>query len=282
MAHALDAGGAPGAGPSTGWSIHSTLALLVGLVCAFTVVSGCGTADVTSANWKLIWQDDFDSWDPGHWNAQNLASPRNQEWQHYTPDNVSVAGGRLRLTSRRNTPVGDRTFTSGAVDTYGKFSFTYGRVEIEAKLPAMGPGVWPALWMLGDGCHPSGDPCPWPTMGANEIDIMEAVNQPTPYYVNLHFGSEVARSLTPGKIEYAAPDLSRSFHTFAVEWAPDGVVRWFYDGTLIGERSAPGSFTGPMYLFMNTALGGDWPGPVTEATVFPQEFEIDAVRVYQR
>ncbi len=257
--------------------------LLVLLLCAVTVAAGCVRAGATaSADWKLVWQDGFDSLDPRHWNVQNLPSARNQEWQYYRPQNVTVSGGRLMLTSQRDTPVGDRTFTSGAVDTYGKFSFTYGRVEIDAKLPTMGPGVWPALWMLEDGCHPSGHPCPWPTPGAGEIDIMEAVNQPTRYFGNLHFGTEIGQSRTPGKIEYAAPDLSRAFHTFAVEWAPGGTVRWFFDGSPIGERNAAGHFTGPMYLFINTALGGEWPGPVTDATAFPQEFEIDAVRVYQR
>lgn len=262
---------------------RSGLTLLVVLICALTVAPGCASGDATAAaGWQLIWRDDFDSLDPMRWNVQNLASTRNQEWQYYTPDNVAVAAGRLRLTSQRDTPVGDRTFTSGAVDTYGKFSFTYGRVEIDAKLPVMGPGVWPALWMLENGCHPSGHPCPWPTKGANEIDIMEAVNQSTPYYGNLHFGTELGQSLTPGKIEYASPDLSSSFHTFAIEWEEGGTVRWYFDGLQIGERSAPGYFTGPMYLFLNTALGGEWPGPVTDATPFPQEFEIDAVRVYQR
>ncbi len=38
----------------------------------------------------------------------------------------------------------------------------------------------------------------------------------------------------------------------------------------------------PMYLYLNTAVGGEWPGSPDASTVFPQTFEIDYVRVLQR
>jgi beta-glucanase (GH16 family) len=284
-----------GGGRSAGSLVVRGLVAALAFLCCLTgsaALTGCGAdagADgdpgrepAGASGWRLVWSDDFDRLDPAHWNVQDLASRRNEEWQYYSPDDVSVVDGRLRLTSRRDVSIGDRTFSSGAVDSYQRFSFTYGRVEIVAKLPAMGQGVWPALWMLETGCHPSGAPCPWPTRGAGEIDIMEAVNQPSPYYGNLHYGTEAGVSLSPGPIEFAAPQLSAGFHTFAVEWEAGGVVRWFLDGTQLAERSAPGHLDAPMYLFLNTALGGSWPGPVAESTPFPQRFEIDAVRVLQR
>jgi beta-glucanase (GH16 family) len=36
-----------------------------------------------------------------------------------------------------------------------------------------------------------------------------------------------------------------------------------------------------MYLYLNTAIGGNWPGSPDDTTVFPISFEIDYVRVYK-
>ena len=259
------------------------LALALVLVGTLAVLVVDGRGSVTRQGWNLVWDEEFDAsvLDAGHWNAQDLASPRNSELQYYTPANVHLVDSYLELTTRRE-PLQGRDFTSAAVDTHGKFSFTYGRVEIRARLPAMGQGVWPALWMLGNGCDPVGGACPWPTAGANEIDIMEAVNTPSSLYNDLHFGTTEGQSQSPGRCEHHGVDLSAHFHTFAVEWEPGGVVRWYLDDDLICERSAPGFFDQPMYLFLNTAVGGVLPGPPAADTVFPQHFLIDSVRVYQR
>ena len=38
--------------------------------------------------------------------------------------------------------------TSASLVTRGKASWTYGRIEVRAKLPG-GRGTWPAIWTLG-------------------------------------------------------------------------------------------------------------------------------------
>jgi beta-glucanase (GH16 family) len=233
--------------------------------------------------WSLVWQDEFsgDTVNHRNWNTQDAASPRNGELQYYTPDLIAVRRGHLRLTSDR-IAYHDRPFTSAAVDTYDKFAFTYGRIDIRARLPRMGAGIWPALWLLGTDCHPVYGACPWPTSGASEIDIMEAVNVPTTIYGDLHYGSTIGASMSPGRLEWPTKNLSKRFHVFTVEWEAGGAVRWYLDDTPIGERLAPGYFDRPMYLMMNTAVGGNLPGNPTAKTQFPQQFEIDYVRVYQR
>ena len=233
--------------------------------------------------WTLVLEDDFDGdlLDAAVWTAHDLPSPRNNELQYYSPRNVDLADGRLRLSSRREAASG-RDFTSGAVDTYEKIAVTHGRVEVTARLPAMGQGVWPALWLLETGCAPRGGHCPWPTRGASEIDIMEAVGSASTMYTNLHHGDVPGTSWSPGPGVHEGLELSARMHTFAVEWGPGGSVRWFLDGDQLAERSAPGYFERPMYLIMNTAIGGDWPGPPDAWTPFPQTFEIDRVRVYRR
>ena len=56
---------------------------------------------------------------------------------------------------------------SAKVDTKDSFSFTYGRVEVKAKLPSA-DWTWPAIWLLPrDSVYG-----PWPRSG--EIDLMES------------------------------------------------------------------------------------------------------------
>jgi beta-glucanase (GH16 family) len=38
----------------------------------------------------------------------------------------------------------------------------------------------------------------------------------------------------------------------------------------------------PMYLLLNLAVGGSWPGDPDASTVFPAEMLVDYVRVWQR
>jgi beta-glucanase (GH16 family) len=274
----------PSAAGSAGRRRLVAAVLAATLLLTVAVVVGKGSAVTTYRHgWRLLLQDEFrgDRLDPGVWNAEDLPSSRNHELQYYTPDLITVGDGHLRLSSER-VPRGGQPFSSAAVDTYGKFSFTYGRVEVRAQLPAMGQGIWPAVWLLGTGCNPTGSPCAWPTAGSNEIDIMEAVNLPTRTFTNLHHGTTIGTSLSTGSVEHTGVDVTAGFHTFAVEWEPGGVVRWYRDHDLLAQRTVPGSFDQPMSLIINTAVGGDWPGAPADDTPFPQHFDVDFVRVYQR
>ena len=57
--------------------------------------------------------------------------------------------------------------TSARLRTRETFNFTYGRVEVRAKLPK-GDWIWPAIWMLPTDQEYG----TWPASG--EIDIMES------------------------------------------------------------------------------------------------------------
>lgn len=253
------------------------------IISAVTLaIAACGGAGATASGWHLVWSDDFGGTSlAGKWNAEDIASPRNHELEYYVPQNVSVGGGDLTLTSRRQ-PYRGLGYTSAAVDTYRKFSFTYGKVVIRARLPQMGQGMWPALWMLGTGCNPVGQPCPWPTRAADEIDIIEAVNSPSKIYMTPHYGPYVGDDAGAGSCTYeSGTDLSGGFHTYSVVWQAGGHLTWYIDGRQRCQRTAPGYFKGPMYMIMNTAIGGTFPGSPSPSTVFPQQFRIDYVHVYQ-
>jgi beta-glucanase (GH16 family) len=235
-------------------------------VCLLAAVSFSGSIQAAPRGWYLLWHDEFegDSLDETKWVAEDAALVKNKELQYYTPDDVYVHDGVLTLRSQKR-PMGGREYTSGLVETKGKFAQKYGRFEIRAKLPAT-RGMWPAHWLLpADGR--------WPP----EIDIMEMVgHKPTMVLGTIHWGK------WPNNRYYSqcykGPDFSKDFHTFAIEWEP-GSIKWFVDGKQYSQVKAHVPEE-PFYIILNTAVGGMWPGNPDETTVFPQYHDIDYVRVY--
>ena len=124
---------------------------------------------------ELIWSDEFDANgapNSANWGYNTGTGDNgwgNNESQYYTDrlDNAIVENGVLKITAKKES-FGGSEYTSARLITAGKFEFTYGRVDVRAKLPA-GGGVWPAIWMLGANFGTVG----WPACG--EIDIMEYV-----------------------------------------------------------------------------------------------------------
>ena len=119
----------------------------------------------------LIWSDEFDtngSPSSDNW-TYDIGNGEygwgNNEEQYYTRTNATVTEGVLQINAKRELYRGSN-YTSSRLKTQGRFSFTYGRVEVRAKLPE-GGGTWPAIWMLGENITSVG----WPECG--EIDIME-------------------------------------------------------------------------------------------------------------
>ena len=226
------------------------------------------TSFAADSKWHPIWSDEFDgpSIDATKWRVEDAALVKNNELQYYAPDEVYIEDGKLVLRSRQR-PMGEREYTSGLVETKGKFSVLYGRVDIRAKLPR-GQGLWPAHWMLpADGS--------WPP----EIDIMEIVgSQPEALVMSLHNGAWP--DIDSQSSDHLGPDLSADFHVFSIEWEP-GSLRWLLDGQqqFAVTEGVPDK---PFYLILNTAVGGMMPGNPDETTVFPQYHVIDYVRVFAR
>ncbi|MDG5786355.1 glycoside hydrolase family 16 protein [Evansella sp. AB-P1] len=224
---------------------------------------------VKKEGWELIWQDEFEfkELNKDKWNVENWAAEKNNELQFYTPNNVVVEDGILNLLSKRESYNG-REYTSGAIHSKDKFSFRYGKVEMRAKLPS-GQGIFPAFWMM-----PNVDETWLP-----EIDIMEMLgHKPDEIWMVLHWLNDQGELTTISKM-HKGNDYSKDFHTYSVEWSPTK-ISWFIDDV---EKFSTDAFIPhvDMYLYLNTAVGGNWPGSPDETTIFPQIYEVDYVRVYQ-
>jgi beta-glucanase (GH16 family) len=165
--------------------------------------------------------------------------------------------------------------------TKGKWSWTYGRMEARIKIPR-GKGLWPAFWMLGANI----DSVNWPTCG--EIDIMENIgSEPGTVHGTLHGpGYSGSQGIGGPYTLPAGAAVADDFHIFAVEWQTN-LVQWFVDGQpyfSVTPANIPSGttwvFTGPQFILLNVAVGGDWPGSPDGTTTFPQRMTVDYVRVY--
>ncbi len=204
----------------------------------------------------------------------------NNELQYYTdrPENVTVEGGVLKITARREDFEGSG-YTSARIITRGLWEQTYGRFEARMKLP-WGQGIWPAFWLLGDNC----EQVIWPQCG--EIDIMENRGQePTVIAGSVHGPGYSAGEAVTKDYELEGDRFDTGFHIFGIEWAPN-YINFYVDDVLYNQitpADVPGEwvYDHPFYIIINVAVGGSFVGPPSNETVFPQTLEVDYVRVYQ-
>jgi beta-glucanase (GH16 family) len=237
------------------------------------------------SGWTLVFSDEFDTpgaLDPAKWGYE-IGYIRNDEKQYYTSrtENVRAEGGNLLIEARKE-PYQGYGYTSASINTRGRFEFTYGRVEVRAKLPT-GNGTWPAIWMLGTNIGQVG----WPACG--EIDVMENVGfEPTRIHGTVHTAAynHVQGTAKGASVTVASP--WEDFHVYAMEWYPDR-IDVFVDGPKYftfrnegtGSRTWP--FDKPQYLLLNLAIGGSWGGQKgIDDSRFPHRYLIDYVRVYKQ
>jgi beta-glucanase (GH16 family) len=255
------------------------LILLVLLVITATCASE------KEKKWKLVWSDEFNYTglpDSTKWDYEE-GFIRNNEAQYYTrnrPENARVENGTLVIEARRDF-FHDSAFSSASLNTFNKREFLYGRIEMNAKLP-YGNGVWPAFWTLGTNINDIG----WPACG--EIDIMEYVGFDTlTIHANIHTKAynHVVGTNKGNRILIAKP--WDEFHLYAMEWFKDR-IDFYVDTTKYftfqneGTGNDAWPFDKPQYILVNLAIGGSWGGQHgIDTTIFPQQYVIDWVRVYE-
>ncbi len=225
---------------------------------------------------NLVWADEFDA--PGAPNPNNWTYDLgdngwgNGEVQNYTDnaENVIVEDGMLKITAKADGMGG---YTSARLKSENLHEFTFGRVEVRAKLPKA-QGTWPAIWMLGANFDTVG----WPTCG--EIDIMEQTGQDkTKTSAALHFPDNSGGDAVTSETSNAT--ATTEFHNYTVEWTAT-TITFLVDNTvfLTFDNTPDSSFNSDFFMILNVAMGGTLGGTI--APDFTQDtMEIDYVRVYQ-
>ena len=248
-----------------------------------------------SIEYTLVWNDEFDgngAIDSAKWFHQtqlpNGNSWFNNELQHYTDrlDNSYVSNGTLKIIAKKETYTDQgqtKEYTSARLNS--KYAFTYGRVEVRAKLPE-GVGTWPAIWMLGQNINEVG--AYWQTQGygitswpyCGEVDIMEHWGTNQNYVQSaLHTPSSYGGTTNLGG-QYIS-NASTEFNIYCLEWTPEQMifsvndyVHYTYNPSVQNSETWP--FDSAQYLLLNIAIE-----PNVTSSFIESEMEIDYVRVYE-
>jgi beta-glucanase (GH16 family) len=250
--------------------------------------------DTRASAMTLVWSDEFESDglpDPAKWaydTERNALGWYNGELQYYAArrlENTRVEGGRLIIAARKEAlsgalDWGGQQYSSGRLITRGLASWTYGFVEVRARLPC-GQGTWPAIWMLGTGGV-------WPDDG--EIDIMEQTGQDKGRVLGtIHTRAYNYSGGTLGVGQGAStalPDACTAFHDYQLTWTDDAIrigvngVQYFEFANPKDGDTTRWPFDRPQYLLLNLAIGGSLGGAVDPAFT-EQRMEVEYVRVYR-
>ncbi|WP_339342189.1 glycoside hydrolase family 16 protein [uncultured Polaribacter sp.] len=234
--------------------------------------------DASYAYNDLVWEDDFNT--DGAPDATNWTYDLgdggwgNGEVQTYTnsAENAKVLDGSLIITAKAD---GSGGYTSARLKSQGLRKFTYGRIEVRAKLPASA-GTWPAIWMLGSNFTTVG----WPTCG--EIDIMEQTGANKDITLGtLHWYNTTANGNASYGETTAVADASSDFHLYTVEWSDTSIKIYLDDVNffqMANDSTLP--FNADFFMILNIAMGGTLGGDI-DPSFTEDTMEIDYVKVFQ-
>lgn len=198
-----------------------------------------------------------------------------------SPNNVSVSGGSLVLTSRQEPApfiCEDRVarstqYTSGSVSTFQLKSVNRGRVEVRAKIiSGKVQGTHTAFWLFPQDLN--GGP------GRGEIDIAEIYgiysDRAIPYIH--HPFSAIDNSDTNNFC--LIPDIA-DWNTYVVEWTAESIRIIYNDQVCLTNTMGAPNFNKDYMVALTQGLG--WPGNDFQrgVTPLPAQTIVDYVRVYK-
>lgn len=244
----------------------------------------------------LVFEDNFtgNALNTDKWEYE-IGYCRNNELQHYRPENAIVADGLLNLKAIKGHYAGDTkrnsTWTSASITTNNRFEAFYGRWQAKIKFSGL-VGSFPAFWLLGEGldfiyfddgtrCNRKGGFSTYPQCG--EIDIDEQIpGNATTAQCNLwkyNSGYSAHRSATIDPTEW---------HIYEMEWTEstmtmmvDGVTTYSYDLSSDDWKAyrlpSPTGQNG-FYAMLDHAVGASGGTPASDTT--EMNMYVDWVRVY--
>lgn len=239
------------------------------------------------SKWKLVWQDEFSGQkiDSRYWSK---CVRTKSDWANTLTDDPALYVQRegilrLRGVKNHNTKKDASPYLTAGITSKGKYSFTYGKVQIRARFKGA-QGAWPALWMMGEKGR-------WPANG--EIDLMERLNFDRKVHQTVHSPYTKDKSKKTPASGTTTAIKPNDWNTYGCEWNADKII-FTINGKpthhyprLPEKGTDQWPFKQPFYLILSMQIGGNWVnakhhGGATNPDHYPAWLEVDWVRVYQK
>lgn len=228
---------------------------------------------------KTSWSEKFSytgKVDERNWNYFKGKFASEEEFYTDSIGNVFIKGGVLHIVATKDPREG-KLCSSGRINTKGKKSFLYGKLELRAKVP-MGKSIFPGIWMLRED-HGSIFPL-------GEIDTMEYIDcfGGRQYCTTTHIVEKEPNQKEIRHRHYTIVNADMSkYHIYGFEWTPT-CLRFLLDRKEVYKLPKKDAefwpFDDPYVLILNVAYGSWGAKCGMDDSIFPCEMLIDWIRYY--
>lgn len=234
---------------------------------------------VNTSNWIMMFEDDFDKFEPSKWVKNNSARSRAarpgigiNQW-FWKPENVSYRDGNLILKSEK---VADDILNCGGVFTNNLFEFKYGYIEAKIDIAETMFGTHTALWLQGDNM---GNIDGTGNDGA-EIDVFESAWTGDFTKSVVHIDGYGA-SHKANTRRYDTPGIHSGYHVYGLLWNEDK-LEIYYDGKFMTRYQ--GIWVPQVEEFLWLSTGASFGGTAdfkSRAIGSSTEAKVDYIRVWK-
>jgi len=241
--------------------------------------------DSTKKKYKLVWEENFDSptLDTSKWSKRQRTTANWAKHMTDLDELFEIKDSRLRLYCKRNNGIAKNDtakYLTAGVTTYNKMTFTYGKVEVRARVKAA-KGCQPAIWLAGNSRRQYGTP------GYVELDIMEHVGHNQFVYQTAHnYYIDILNNRKDPPYQTKAAVNPEEYNVYAVEVLPKKVIFSVNGQTTMTypriKKHGQGQFpygTDDLFIIINTNAGSTWAGHA-DPSQLPAYIDIDWVKVY--
>ena len=242
------------------------------------------------SGYELVFCDDFDGPngsrpDPAKWSCSPRMNCLWARWNSKSPKVAYLKKGTLVCRAIPNrTERGDTaTMLTGAVETRGKFTFQYGKVEVRMKTN-LKRGNFPAAWLM-----------PQYELSADkrygEIDMVEMFGNESVAAHTIHTHRSFTLEKEGLRRKFRSEIDVTKWHVYGIVWEPDRVI-WTVDGKGVGEYprmrdrqmldEGQWTFDRPFYIILNQSVGNGSSPKMVPNTKTTYETRFDWVRVYKK
>ncbi len=251
----------------------------------------------------LVWHDEFDEdkINSDNWNFRRTMNGTDRLYDN-SEKHARIEDGNMLMQLHKCDEEGKPYSLSEGFTTSDTMNFTYGRIEMRAKIPFL-HGAWPSFWMGTD------TPFAKATYTA-EIDIFEVFGSADSLESAIHKWGENGRHSSSTKavegsskfVFENAENLNNEYHIYALEWDKDYLSFYVDDVKYCSFKITlndmkcdfdrflqPGmqGFHDPAFIMMNNEFfspGGSWcpeDKAIGDDAEVPINYYIDWVRLYQ-